>query len=400
MSAPFIDDTGFNELGLNGWLALIQGDFQSTYGSDIDVGPDSPDGQLIGTLAGRFSDLEQLLQTIYNGRSPAGAVGAGLSRLIRLNGITRKSAQVSSVPVTILGTPGTVITAGFLMGSNVDPTKPPFQLTGTQTIGGGGTVSAVASCTAAGPVTLNNAPAELTVILTPVAGVASVSNTSAAAPGSAVEADPAVRIRREVSVAMPSQSLLDGLEAALQNLAGVTNARVYENDTSATDANGLPAHSINAIVVGGASADIGNAIWTKASMGVTKVGAQSFTVTDTQGNPQTQNWDMATDVDVYITIKLNGTPTNLAYIQSQVQNAVVAYYSPTGDLPIDIGENVCWADILTPVNALALTGRPGLPSITNVFLGSTASPVLQADLAVLYKQIAVFDVSRILVTGP
>jgi len=215
-----------------------------------------------------------------------------------------------------------------------------------------------------------------------------------------VEADPALRVRRSSSVALPSQSLVDGLHGALEALTGVTDAVVYENPTGATDAKGLPPHSINAIVLGGASADIANALWTKASMGVTKVGAQSFTVTDTQGNPQVQNWDVPTDLDVYITIKLSFAPINLAYIQTQFAAAIVAYYSATGELPAGIGQNIAWFDIATPVNALGLTGKQGLPSVTNVFLGSAPSPVTQADLVVAYNQLAVFNTGRILVTGP
>ena len=72
----------------------------------------------------------------------------------------------------------------------------------------------------------------------------------------------------------------------------------------------------------------------------------------------------------------------------------------TATTPAKIGLNIFWADILTPVNALGLTGRQGLPSITNVFLGSAASPTLQVDLVVLYNQLAVLDTSRILVVGP
>ena len=400
MSAPFIDDTGFNSLGFNGWLTLLISQYQSVYGSDIDVSSNSPDGQWLNILAGDFADLEQLAMDVYNGVAPAGAAGTALSRLVQLNGISRKPAQFSTAPALLSGTNGTVIPINSLVGSNSDPTKPSWETTTALTIGGGGTVTGTLQCTVAGPVAATSTPAELTVIQSPVSGWTSVENTSDATPGMLVEADPALRVRRSSSVALPSQSLVDGLQGALEALTGVTDAVVYENPTGATDAKGLPPHSINAIVLGGASADIANALWTKASMGVTKVGAQSFTVTDTQGNPQVQNWDVPTDLDVYITIKLSFAPINLAYIQTQFAAAIVAYYSATGELPAGIGQNIAWFDIATPVNALGLTGKQGLPSVTNVFLGSAPSPVTQADLVVAYNQLAVFNTGRILVTGP
>ncbi len=402
MSAPYIDDTGFHAFGLDAWKAAIESLWQTAFGSSIDLSATSPDGQVIGGLTGFYTDLEQLAETVYLGRSPSGSVGAGLSRLVQLNGISRKPAQFSTAPVTLGGTPGTVIPAGSLVGSATDPTKPTFQTSGTSpaddlTIGGGGTVTGQIVCTVAGPTTL---PAGALQILTVISGWTSAVTTADAAPGIQVEADPALRARRAASVAMPSQALSDGLQAALLNLSGVTDAVVYLNNSETIDSNGLPPHSVNAIILGGSASDIANTIWLKSSMGVTKVGAQTLTVVDTQGNPQLMQWDLPTDLDGYITIKLDRTPTNIAYIQAQFGAAIVAYYAVDGDLPTKIGVNIFWADILTPVNALGLTGRQGLPSITNVFLGSAASPTLQVDLVVLYNQLAVLDTSRILVVGP
>jgi uncharacterized phage protein gp47/JayE len=402
MSAPYIDDTGFHAFGLNAWKAALEGLWQAAFGAAIDLSAASPDGQIIGSLTGILTDIEQLAETEYLARSPAGARGTGLSRLVQLNGIARKQAQFSTAPVTLGGTPGTVIPAGSLVGSPTDPTKPTFATTGTSpaddlTVGGGGTVTGQIQCSVAGPVTL---PTGALQILTVISGWTTAVTTADAAPGIQVEADPALRARRAASVAMPSQALSDGLQAALLNLPGVTDAVVYLNNTGATDSKGLPAHSVNAIVLGGSAADISNAIWLKSSMGVTKVGAQSLVVADAQGNPQLMKWDVPTDLDAYITIKLDRTPTNIAYIQAQFGAAIVAYYAVDGDLPSKIGVNIFWADILTPVNALGLTGRQGLPSITNVFLGSSASPSTQVDLVVLYNQLAVLDTARILVVGP
>jgi uncharacterized phage protein gp47/JayE len=404
MTAPFIDDTGFNAFGLDNWKSSLESLWRAAYGSAVDLSATSPDGQIIGGLTGDFVDVEQLAQTVYLARSASGARGAGLSRLVQLNGIARNAAQFSTAPVTLSGTPGTVIPAGTsLVGSATDPNKPAFKTTGTSpandlTIGGGGTVTGQVQCTVAGPVTA--ATGELTKILTVISGWTGVTNTADAAPGQQVEADPALRARRAASVALPSQSLADALQAALAALPGVSDAVVYTNNTGATDAKGLPSHSMNAIVVGGTDADIANAIWVNASMGVTKVGSHSLTVTDTQGNPQLMQWDTAADTDVYITIKLDRNPQNLAYIQSQFAAAIVAYYAVDGLLPARIGQNIAWLDIATPINALALTGRQGLPSVTNIFLGDAPSPVLQQDLVIPYKNLAVFDVSRILVTGP
>lgn len=41
------------------------------------------------------------------------------------------------------------------------------------------------------------------------------------------------------------------MDGAIANIAGVTRHKLYENDTGKTDGNGLPPHSISAIVDGG-----------------------------------------------------------------------------------------------------------------------------------------------------
>jgi uncharacterized phage protein gp47/JayE len=400
MSAPFIDDTGFHPLGLDGWIALVKSDYQAIYGTDFtsDSFDNSPDGQWLTNKASRLNDLEQLLMQVYLGRSPAGAVGAGLSRLVMLNGIARKAAQYSTAPATLSGTPGTVVPINSLVGSDSDSTKPAFKTTTALTIGSGGTVNGQVRCTVAGPIPAITG--ELSVPLTVVSGWTGVTNTANAAPGSNVEADPILRARRAASVAMPSQSLRDGLEAALRNLPGVTDARVYENDTGAPDRNGQPPHSIRAIVNGGADADIARAIAVKASMGVTKVGARSLDVFDLLGEPHTMWWDVPSQVNVYVTIKLDHLPPNRGRLQQQFGDAIVAYYALDGDLPALIGNSIYWSDILTPVNALGLTGRKGLPAITAIHLGATPNPNSQIDLGVPVDAIAVFDQSRIQVVGP
>ncbi len=253
---------------------------------------------------------------------------------------------------------------------------------------------------------MNVASGDLSVIQSPITGWDTVTSTDVASPGLALEADPEARSRRTGSVAMPSQSMLDGLYGAILNLPGVTDAAVYENPTGEPDLSGrsLPAHSIHAIVEGGSNADIANAIWVKASMGCTKVGAVSFTLTDAQGNPQEMRWDTPGTVNVYVTVKLNIVGTPNPALVAAIQQAVFDY--GTQRSVSKIGANVAWADIFTPINALGLTGAPGLPSITNLYLrpdATTPGPTDQADLVVPYNARAFFGSTptsgQILVVG-
>jgi uncharacterized phage protein gp47/JayE len=384
-----IDDTGFHEVGFSGYLADWQATFRSEYGSDIDLTPESPDGQLVAALAQRDTNFEQSSKQIWLNRSPSGASGAALSRLVQLNGISRKSAQFSTVPITMGGTPGTVIPIDSLIADPNDPTLPSFKTAAPYTIGGGGTVTGQAICSEAGPVNVSSSPPRLTLIQTITSGWDTVTNTSAAAPGRLTEKDPQLRARRARSVAMPSQSMLDGLYAALADLAGVDDVVVYENTTESYDIKGHPPHSIHAIVDGGLDADIANAIWVKASMGATKVGTQALNVIDTQGNPQEMRWDIPIDVNVYITVQLSRAPNPFEI--ASIQDALVAYGQETSR----IGQNVPWFDLASPINDLDITGGPGLPSVVNLFLGDAASPTDEADLVVAFNARPRYDVSRV-----
>jgi uncharacterized phage protein gp47/JayE len=399
MTAPYIDTDGFHALGLQGWVDKLTTQYKGIFGDDLDLSSNTPDGQWINILAGDLADLEQLAQQVYNSRSAAGSVGAALSRLVRLNGITRKAATFSTAPATLSGTPGTVVPQGSLVGSNIDSNKPTFATTADVTIGAGGTVGATVQCSVTGPVSA--AAGELTKIQSVVPGWTAVTNTSDATPGTNVEADPILRTRRAQSVAMPSQSMLDGLQAALRDLSGVADARVYQNDTGVPDEKGLPPHSIQAIVRGGVAADIANAIWLKCGMGVTKVGAQSLAVTDANGDSQTMKWDVAVDVDAYIVVALDKLTPNWSYLGDQIKNAIASYFAADGEAPAQIGQNIAWFNLAVPINGLGLTGRPGQPSVMGVYIGRTVNPTTEADLVVAYNEIAVFDVSRIsVIVGP
>lgn len=397
MPGPTIDDTGFHVhefggvTGLQGWLDDLIDAHKTTYGDDISVNPEDPDGEWLQKEAQARNDIEQIALTLYNMNSPAGAVGAALSRLVRLIGITRKAAQFTTAPIAVTGTNGTVILAGSLFDDEDDPDLPAFEVVANITIASG-TGTGQGRCTEAGPFVVS--AGRLTHIQSLITGWATVTNTADATPGRDVEKDPQLRVRHAESVAMPSQSMLDGLQAAINDLAGVDDVVVYENTSGSTNARGEPAHSIHAIVDGGSAVDIANAIWTKASMGCTKFGGQSFIIFDTQGNPQEMRWDVPIDVDVYITVQLSRTPN--AFEIASIKNAVVADGVETSR----IGRNVPHGDLYTPINLLEITGGPGLPSILSIHLGDAPSPTLPADLAVAFNARPRYDAARVLVVGP
>ena len=86
------------------------------------------------------------------------------------------------------------------------------------------------------------------------------------------------------STAQPSQTVLIGIEGAIARITGVTRYKVYENDTSQADSNGLPPRSITCVVEGGSDQDIANSIYLKKTPGCYTNGTTAIQVTDSNGN--------------------------------------------------------------------------------------------------------------------
>jgi hypothetical protein len=116
-------------------------------------------------------------------------------------------------------------------------------------------------------------------------GVTAVNNPDyALATGDDEETDAQLRQRREASVAIPSVGYLEGLTGALTAISGVTDAIVFENTTAITDENGIPGHSLWAIVDGGTAATIADVIYRKRNAGCGVYGSEYVDITQVNGS--------------------------------------------------------------------------------------------------------------------
>jgi uncharacterized phage protein gp47/JayE len=124
----------------------------------------------------------------------------------------------------------------------------------------------------------------LTVIPTPVGGLNSATNAADATPGQDFESDAALRVRMAQAVARGGTQTVQAIRSALVGLDGVLSVDVFENRTNVANAEGLPPHSIRAVVWDGAvpAADddaIAQAIADRKAAGITSDGSESGTAT-------------------------------------------------------------------------------------------------------------------------
>ncbi|MBS0893946.1 baseplate J/gp47 family protein [Tatumella sp. JGM130] len=319
-----IDAEGISAPAYQTILSTLTGYFQQIYGTDAYLDPDSKDGQMIALMALAINDANNTAIQCYNSFSPSTAQSDALSRNVKINGISRQAAVNSTADLTITGTGGTVISNGSVKDAN----GVIWNLPTTTTILTTGTVTVTATCAQSGAVSA--VAGSITKINTPTLGWVSVTNAAEATVGSAAETDAELRSRQTQSVALPSLTPFDALDGAIGSVDGVTRHKLYENDTETTDDNGLPAHSVAAIVDGGDVDDLAEAIRSTKGQGVTTYGSTSVTTYDKYGNPHIINLSRSTDVPIAVTVTLLAFTGYNTVIGTQIKQAIADYINDLG----------------------------------------------------------------------
>ncbi|ELJ8292949.1 baseplate J/gp47 family protein [Enterobacter roggenkampii] len=362
--------------------------FQQIYGSDAYLEPDSKDGQMVALVALAVHDANNTAIAVYNCFSPATGYGAALTSNVKINGIARRGATNSTVDLILTGTAGTSITNGTVKDTN----NVIWRLPALVTIGVGGTVTVTATCSNSGAVAA--LAGTITTINTPTRGWASVTNPAAATVGAPAETDAELRIRQGQSVALPSLTPFEGVDGAIANVAGVTRHKLYENDTGATDSNGLPPHSISAIVDGGDVTEIAQTIRGNKGQGTATYGTTSVTAPDTYGNPHVISFSRSTDVPIYGHITLKAFTGYTSQIGVQIQQAVADYING-----LTIGDDVLLSRIYSPANLGVVSGgNARYYDIQELLIGKSAGSVAAANIIIAYNESASCKPENIVLT--
>ncbi|EJI2433579.1 baseplate J/gp47 family protein [Salmonella enterica] len=362
--------------------------FQQIYGSDAYLEPDSKDGQMVALVALAVHDANNTAIAVYNCFSPATGYGAALTSNVKINGIARKGATNSAVDLLLTGTAGTTVTNGTVKDTN----NVIWRLPASVVIGIDGTVTVTAICSNSGAVAA--LAGTITTINTPTRGWTSVTNPAAATVGAPAETDAELRIRQGQSVALPSITPFEGVDGAIANVAGVTRHKLYENDTGATDINGLPPHSISAIVDGGDVTEIAQTIRGNKGQGVRTWGKTSVTVPDKYGNPHIISFSRPTDVPVYGKITLTVFAGYTSQIGVQIQQAVADYINR-----LMIGDQVLLSRIYSPANLGVVSGgNARYYDIQELLIGKSPEAVAAANINIAYDESASCKPENIIIT--
>lgn len=273
--------------------------FKRIYGDDINLDADSPDGQMIGLFSQEIDNINQAIAMIAQMLDPYKAIGSWLEQRAMYAGIVRRGADYSYLDdVIITGKKGTVVHKGSLFTDSHD-TK--WLALSDVTLDTHGSAKLSLRSQALGSFSLQSN--ELLTMDTVTIGVEKIITTKPAKEGVFEESDGNLLMRFMRSHSINNYDDRQGLEGALLDLPDVKQAKVYENYTSQIDDRGVPAHSLNVVVIGGSDDDIGLTILKKKIGGCGLFGRISNTQ-EYAGGLRTVKFDRAAIVNIKVKLIL------------------------------------------------------------------------------------------------
>lgn len=359
----------------------------------LDLSPDQPLGQFNGIYAAKLAECWELIATIYKALDPDQAEEAALEAACAVTGTTREPATRSEVACTVnLDASKTFAPGTMVANVNGQPTikfRNKLQVVSTSA---GDYSNVVFESVDLGPVPANSGT--LTVITNPVNGWNSINNPTDAELGHLIEQDTALRVRRRTDLAKPGACTIDSVRADVLQVPNVLQCVVLENNTWATDADGLPPKSFAVVIYDEVTlADdnaVAKAIWDSKPSGMQAYGSTNVLVTDSLGKQHSVSFTRAPQKTVYLSLTVVTDPALFAAdgVQ-QIKDALVALGKT-----LKMGDDVVAARFKAePIIKIA-----GVLDVTVFTLGFSASPVGTANLVIAQQEQATFDTSRVDVT--
>jgi len=383
---------GFNIKRYADIISDMEGRAKSLFGSDIDLSERSPLGLFFRTIAWELGNSWQSLEDTYNAGYVDTANNNQLSGVVKYGGLRRKQAVRATGQVTFSGTDGTSIPLGFIVQTE-DEIQ--FQTTEAGEIASG-TVTLNVEALVSG--TSGNIPiGNIIEIVSPIAGLDSVTNASATTGGLDQETDEELRDRYNKSFIQDDNAATVRIRKELLEVTDVRDAIVEENDTEST-VNGVPAKSVAPFVFGGDNTAIAEAILRKKPSGIRSFGDITVTVADSEGNNHDIGFSRPTEINVYVNVTVTTDSNYPANGDDLVITEVVKYIGGTdADATVydglGLGQNVIWSKLvgLIPLNVAGITDLTVELSTDNV----TFNP---ANITIASREVAVTDNTKVVVS--
>jgi hypothetical protein len=393
------EDTGLVLPTASAVLGGAQSDINAAFGGGLNPALNTPQGQLASSLTAIIDMCNSIFALIVNGMDPDTNDGFMQDAIARIYFLNRNPGTPTVVLCNCVGALGTVIPVGALAQ---DESGNQYICTVGGTIPNSGTLVCTFANIVNGPIAC---PAgQLNIIYQAVPGWDTISNPADGVVGSNVETAAAFRLRRSQSVALNAHGSLVSIAAAVGEVAGVIDFYATENDTDSTVNTGstnypLLPHSLYVAVVGGAAADVANAIWTKKDVGCNTNGNTSVVITDPTGySPPFPTYTikfynaLENTLPFFITVNIANSATLPSNIVTLVQTALIASFTGAdGSVRVRIASLLLAAKFYPGIVAIG----PEV-SLLSVFIGVAASPT-GTSYQIGIDQAPTLDVSDIVV---
>lgn len=353
--------------------------------------------QVVAIISEQIAKVENIAKVAFNMRDPLTAIGVALSALVQLNAILRKPGSATIVPITITGSPNTIIPLGSLI-STAD-NKYQFSIYENVVVPETGTVDLYGYCTEYG--SIDPEPDSVVVISTPVSGWYSVTNKKAVSVGRAEESDAELKRRQQQSTNNTAFRHIEAIRAAVLDVPGVTFCRAYQNRTLVTDERGIPGKDVGCVVVGGDEREIANAIFYEFGIAQVGYGNRTEVFYDDQNIPYPISFSRPVEREISVRVTLSivvdeniqifpsNAPELIAAAIVKFANEGSSTCEPIGNPGFPPGQDIIvkWLD--TPINSI------GGADIVSVEVAVDGGDFATGNIAIAWDEVGIFDTERI-----
>ena len=312
--------------------------FKSIYGDDVNLDSDTPDGQLLGLFSQELANVHQAVSFIVQMLDPYQATGQWLEQRAMYAGITRITASYSYIDdVIITGTPKTTVPINSIY---IDKNKNKWVTTEAITLNDLGSARTKFRSLELGNYIINSL--EEFTPSTIIVGIERVTANSNSYGGVDEETDEQLLNRFMLSHSINNFDDRQGMQSTLLNIIGVSKCIVYENFTNNTDEKGVPAHSLNAVILGGSDEKIAEVI-TKNKIGGCGLFGQIETTYPHGGLLRKVYFDRPKKINVNVSMII-GRYKSFNDINTEQIKKILK------NLNFNIGENVYASRIISNIN--------------------------------------------------
>lgn len=372
-------------------LSGVQQDYNEAFGGNLNPALNTPQGQLASSTSAIVADSNAVIAEFVNQVNPDTASGFMQDAIGRIYFLERDAGASTVVQCQCVGDFNVPIPVG---AQAQDTSGNRYVCTDGGVIPISGTITLSFANVVKGPIAC---PANtLTKIFKSINGWDTINNSSAGVLGRDVESRADFEFRRANSVALNAHGSKEAIYAAVFDVDDVLDVYVTENVTDNTINTGVTnypvvGHSVYVAVVGGASANIADAINTKKDLGCNMNGNTVVVVPDLSYTPPYPTYNITFErpnsLPIFFRVELANSSSLPSNIVALVKAAIIAAFNGTdGSARIRIGGLILASKFVAPVSAIGpevsilslaigVTSPGALNSIT---VGIDQSPTVDA----------------------